>query len=176
MENLDKLLMGDHAVTLDEAGRIAIPRNLRTTLEQDKVVLTRGADPCLWLYTAESWMERRKEITNNTDPDSAHGRDILRRFIGNAHPIDIDKQGRVLIPPTLREFAGLAKDCMVIGQINYIEIWDKERYAAYECSQEKYDEISETFAREKESKNAGNNPHSGTAGRDHTVSGAEGQG
>jgi MraZ protein len=173
--NLEKLLMGRQEVILDEAGRIAIPRNLRNTIEQGKVVLTRGVDPCLLLYTAEEWMERLEEIANNTDPDTARGRDILRRNIGNAHPLEIDKQGRILVPQILREFAGLSRECMVVGQLWYIEIWDKERYEACECSQEEYYERSEVFAKEKEFKNAGNRSHAGIIGGDNTVSLSEGQ-
>ncbi|MDR0290099.1 MAG: division/cell wall cluster transcriptional repressor MraZ [Treponema sp.] len=176
MVDLNMIIMGDHDATLDEAGRIAIPRDLRNSLEQGKVVLTRGADPCLWLYTAEKWMERMQEIVKNTDPDTALGREVLRRNIGYAHSIDVDKQGRILIPPTLREFAGLSKECTVVGQLRYIEIWDKERRAAHECSQDAYLEFSEKFAREKELKNAGNSPHAGIAGGDNAVSRSAGQG
>jgi MraZ protein len=176
MENLDRSLSGEYEVTLDEAGRIAIPRHLRLILEKDQVVLTKGADPCLWLYTADDWKGRLKTIVDTTDPDSARGRDIRRRYIGPAHPLDMDKQGRVLIAPPLREFAGLSRDCMVVGQHSYIEIWDKERYKAYECSQEKYEERSEAFAREKkELKDDGNSSHSGFAGGSDTISGSKGQ-
>jgi MraZ protein len=175
MENLSMILMGDYDVTLDEAGRIAIPRDLRNIVEQGKVVLTRGADPCIWLYTAEKWMERIQEIVKNTDSDTELGREVLRRNIGYARSLDIDKQGRILIPPTLRDFAGLSKDCVVIGQHRYIEIWDKERRAKHECSQDKYLELSEKFAREKELKNAGNSSHAGIIGGDNTVSRSEGQ-
>jgi MraZ protein len=175
VENLDNLLMGDYDVTLDEAGRIAIPRNLRNTLEKGKVVLTKGADPCLWLYTAEEWVERTKDIKNNADSDTPQGRQMRRHNIGNAHLVDIDKQGRVLIPPTLRKFAGLVKDCVVMGQIDYLEIWEKERYAPYECTKEEYNEVSEAFAREKGQKNAGNSSHSGITGRDNSVSRSEGR-
>jgi len=173
---LDRSLSGEYEVTLDEAGRIAIPRYLRTILEKDRVVLTKGADPCLWLYSAEDWKERLKTIVDNTDPDSAYDRDIRRRFIGPAHPLDMDKQGRVLIAPPLREFAGLSRECIVVGQHSYIEIWDKERYKTYECSQEKYEERSEAFAKEKKGlRNGGNSAHAGIAGGSGAISRSEGQ-
>lgn len=172
---MDKSLSGEHEVTLDESGRIAVPRSLRAILEKEQVVLTKGADPCLWLYTVEEWKQRLKTIVDTTDPDSAHGRDIRRRFIGPAHQLEMDKQGRVLIAPPLREFAGLIKDCMVVGQHSYIEVWDKERYKSYECSQDRYNGVSESFVKEKELKNAGNSPYSGTAGGNNTISRAEGK-
>jgi MraZ protein len=172
--SMDKYPSGEYEVTLDEAGRIAIPRYLRLILEKDHVVLTKGADPCLWLYTAEAWKERLKTIVDTTDPDSARGRDIRRRYIGPAHPLDMDKQGRILIAPPLREFAGLSRECMVVGQHNYIEIWDKERYKAYECSQAKYEERSETFAKEKkELSNNGNSTHAGIVGGSGAISRSE---
>jgi len=173
---LDKSLSGEYDVILDEAGRIAIPRYLRAMLEKDRVVLTKGADPCLWLYAAEDWKERLKTIVDTTDPDSERGRDIRRRYIGPAHPLDMDKQGRILIAPPLREFAGLSRECVVVGQHSYIEIWDKERYKAYECGQNEYKERSEAFATEKkELKNAGSSAHSGITGGSDAVSRSEGQ-
>ena len=177
MENLDRSLSGDYEVTLDEAGRIAIPRYLRTILEKDQVVLTRGPNHCLWLYTAEDWKERLKTIVRIADPDTALGRDIRRQYIGSAHPLDMDKQGRILVPPSLREYAGLSRDCMVVGNHDYIEIWDKEQHKAYECGKDGFEEKSEAFAKEKERKglNAGNNAHSGAAGTGSALPGAEGR-
>jgi MraZ protein len=165
------LLTGEYEVTLDEAGRIAIPRYLRNILDKDQVVLTRGADSCLWLYTVEYWMNRVETLIGSADPDTELGREVRRRY-GPAHPLDLDKQGRVLIAPSLREFAGLSKDCIVLGQFDYIEVWDKERYRAHECSQEKYLEVSEAFARVK---GDGNSSRAGAAGGDIAVSRAEGQ-
>jgi MraZ protein len=178
MIDLDKSFFGDHEVTLDEAGRIAIPRSFRNKLEKGQAVLTRGVDPCIWLYAVEDWEQRVKEIAGATDPDAAESRYIRRRNFGFTHPVDIDKQGRVLIPPRLREFAGLSKDCMVVGQYDYVEIWDKERFETSACGQEEYYQVAENFASKKEGRelqNVENSSHSGIAGGDHTVSGAAGQ-
>ncbi|MDR0495164.1 MAG: hypothetical protein LBG95_06020 [Treponema sp.] len=177
---LDKSLMGDYDVVLDEAGRVAIPRELRAIIGESKVVLTRGPDPCLWLFTAEKWEERLVNIAAEADPDSAEGRDIRRRNL-RAFQLELDRQGRVLINPRLRKFAGLSKDCMIVGQHEYVEIWDVERWEANECSQEKYHERSERFSqakkeKEKELRNAGKSAYSGVTGRNDTVSGSEGQG
>ena len=174
---MKKFLTGIYEVTLDEAGRIAIPRYLRTILEKNEVVLTKGADPCIWLYTAEEWDVRAEAIMERTDSDSEDDRDIRRYYIGHAHPLDMDKQGRILVPSILREHADLSKDCIVLGLYDYIEIWDKERYKAYECSQEEFRKKSEEFARmKKEGKNAGNNARSGVTGGSDTLPRSEGQG
>ena len=174
---MKKFLTGIYEVALDEAGRIAVPRYLRTILGKNGVVLTKGADPCIWLYTAEDWEERVEVVLAKTDYDTEDDRDIRRHYLGYAHPLDMDKQGRVLVPSILREYAGLSKECFVLGQHDYIEIWDKERYKAYECSQEEFRKKSEAFARmKKEGKNAGNSAHSGVTGRSDTLPRSEGQG
>ena len=180
---LEKSLMGDYNVLLDEAGRVAIPRELRAIIGESDIVLTRGPDPCLWLFTIEKWEERLKSIAEEADPDSAEGRDIRRRNL-RAFKLGLDKQGRVLINPQLRQFAGLSKECMVVGQHDYVEIWDMERWEANECGQDKYYERSERFAqakKEKELRNVGysaryeSSAYSGSPGGNAAVSRSEGR-
>ena len=176
MGNLDKLLTGDSNVVLDEAYRIAVPRQMRSVLEKNIVVLTRGgAYPCIRLYTYENFEKRIDDILQ-IDPDSADGVEVRRRNI--VHLCELDKQGRIVIPEKLRSYAGLSRDCFVHGLYDYAEIWDKDRYIEYECSEEQYQEISERFAsgkKKKEFSNDGNSAHSGSAGGNNNVSGAEGQ-
>jgi len=177
--SLEKSFFGRHDVTLDEAGRLAIPRVFRDKLHHGQVYLTKGVDACIRLYTVEKWAERVEEIVRTEDPDDIEGSETWLHYFANAAPVDIDKQGRVLIPEDLREFAGLSKDCKVVGMYRYIDIWDKERFIAKdkEISQEdKSKQRSANFAkRKREEKNAGNSSHSGVAGGDHTVSRAEGK-
>ena len=180
MGSLDRAFTGGHDALLDEAYRIAIPRNLRTILdvrtsqEKNKIVLTKGPDPCIRLFAFDDF-EKRMEHILMADPDTADGREIRRRNI--AHLCELDKQGRILIPAELRTHAELSKDCKVVGMFDYIEIWDKDRHLSRECSEEKYQEISERFAiLKKEANNAGNSAYPGAAGRDPAVSGAEGHG
>jgi MraZ protein len=164
MENTNLLFHGEYDVTLDDAGRIAVPRNIRIALDKE-VVLTKGVEPCLWLYAPDKWEKRLNAIIAKAKPDTADGRKIRRRYV--AHYLELDKQGRILIPPTLREHAGLLKDCVVLGQYDYAEIWDKERCKAHDCSEEEYQEISEKFVKmkkEKESSDAGNIAHPGSSG------------
>jgi MraZ protein len=125
------MLSGEYSVTLDETGRIVFPRKLRDILDTGKVKVTKGADSCLWLFTLEQWGVFEKTIYSTTDQFSARGRRQRQHFIGGMQPVDIDSHGRILIPPTLRDHAGLSKECIVFGQVDYIEIWDKERYKAY---------------------------------------------
>jgi MraZ protein len=175
------MLSGEYSVTLDDTGRIALPRKLRDFLSAGKIMLTKGADSCLWMFTLEQWELFEKTIYSTTDQFSARGRRNRQQFIGPKQELDIDRQGRILIPPTLRDHAGLCKECIVLGQVDYIEIWDDERYKAYlRTSEEDFkaglEEIGAVIKRERESGGVGNNAYSGAAGGDHTVSRSEGQG
>jgi len=171
---MDRILSGQFEVTIDDTGRINLPRRLRF-LENDKVIITKGADPCLWMYIAEDWKDELKKIVELTNPYSAQDRDIRRRFIGPAHETEVDKQGRILISSHLREFAGLSKDCLIVGLYNYIEIWEPNKYKAYQVSEDEIIKRTEDFSgRMKGSiEDVRNNAYSGFAGRDNPVFGAE---
>ena len=174
------MLCGEYSVTLDDTCRISLPRRLRDVLDTNKIILTKGEDRCLWLFTVEHWKEKEITIINATNPFSAQGRYITRHFIGPSQELDIDKQGRILIPPALRDFAGLSRDCVVLGQYDYIEIWAEDRYKAYlEVSEEDFRAASEDLGarimKERELGNYGNSSRSGFAGTDYSVSRPEGQ-
>jgi MraZ protein len=87
-----------------------------------------------------------KNIVESTNRYSAHDRDILRRFIGPAQELEIDKQGRILIPSHLRDFAGLSKDCLIVGLYDYIEIWEPSRYKTYQLSDDEMKNRTEEFS------------------------------
>ena len=178
-DNWEIMLSGEYSVTLDDTGRIALPRNLRDELEKGQVVLTKGADDCLWLYPAEEWEEQKRIIIERTNRYSKQGRILMQHFIGPEKYFDMDKQGRIVIPPTLRDHAGLAKDCIILGQINYIELWAEDRYRAH--LQSSVDDfkagLEELGATIKERGDvAGNSSYAGTADRNHGVPRSEGQG
>jgi len=176
------MLSGEYSVTLDDTGRIALPRDLRDELEKGQVVLTKGPDSCLWLYPAEQWKEQERLILRNTNRYSPEGREIMRNFIGPQKYLDMDRQGRILIPPTLRDHAGLSKDknCIILGQYDYIELWTEDRYRTH--MESNVDVLNAGLEKlgaridERDGDDAGNNAHSGTAGGNHTVSCSEGQG
>ena len=181
MVEIGKRFSGEFDVTLDEAGRINLPRHLRDTLKEDKVVITKGADPCIWLYTVERWMEEENRIVRATNPYSVQGRKLRRHYIGPSLEIDIDKQGRILIPPALRDFAGLSRECKIVGQHDYVEIWDGERYKALQFCDDELQFASEEMGgriqveEEKELDDGGKSPHSGAAGGDSAISRSEKQ-
>ena len=172
------MLTGEFSVTLDDMGRISLPKRMRDALGENNLVLKRGDDGCIWLFTAEEWKKMEDDIVMTTNIHISKDVAIRRRYATS--DVEIDKQGRILIPPTFRKHAGLFKECIVLGQFEYIEIWAEDRYEAYlEASEEEYRAASEELgARKKKEGNFGgyeNNPHSGSAGGDNTVSRAEGQ-
>ena len=125
-------MTGEYFASLDEKSRIILPVGIRKDFDSTYVVLTRGQDKCLWLYRKQKWEEKfAKEIQENTDPFSKADRRVLRKFLGTSHNVEMDKAGRMNVPEPLREYAGLTKDCVILGMLEYIEIWDKERYTKY---------------------------------------------
>ena len=103
-----ELLTGEYRNTLDEKGRILFPAKLRNELfgesEKNILIVTQSFDRCLWL---------------------------LRSLIAPAQEVELDKAGRLSIPQSLREYAGLSKDCIILGINRYMELWDSESYKSY---------------------------------------------
>ena len=132
------MLMGEFQHNLDAKGRLFMPVKLREALGT-KFVLTKGLDGCLFVYDLEQW--RLLEAKLNSLPMTRKGaRDFNRFFF-------CDKQGRVLLPVNLREFAGLDKNAVIVGVGNRAEIWDAERWNAYnEENAEDVGELAEQLA------------------------------
>jgi MraZ protein len=176
-----KGLSGEDKVTLDNTGRISLPRSLRDILEKDKVWLSKGSGDCLWLYTPGQWEEMEETILDETNPFDPEDGALRRHFIGSAHPLDIDKQGRIPIKPELREWAGLTKECKVLGQSDHIEIWAADRYKEYEVTNKEEvltgsKKLGARIMKKRKLRNDGVRSYTGSAGRDNSVSGAEGRG
>lgn len=105
-----------------------IPAKLRAELEGQRLVLTRGVESCLWLFQEEQWRSLAEQLTQSTSLFQKRARILKRRIIAPAQEVEFDKAGRINIPPTLREYAELAKDTVILGLENYIEIWSEAAY------------------------------------------------
>ncbi len=127
---MDKLT-GEYRNTLDEKGRIMFPSKLRNELSENVLMVTQGIDGCLWLYTPDEWKNFSEKLMQNASPFSPNSRLVLRHLIAPAQEIEFDKAGRISIPQSLREFAGLTRDCVILGINKYIELWDSEKYQSY---------------------------------------------
>ena len=120
------MLMGEYNHTIDAKGRLIIPAKFRETLGEE-FILTRGLDGCLSIYPMDEWksFEEKLKALPLTDKNA---RAFLRFFVAGATSCELDRQGRILVPSTLREFAGLEKEVVLTGSLTRIEIWSKEKW------------------------------------------------
>jgi MraZ protein len=123
------MLMGEYNHTLDNKGRVIVPARLREELG-DNFIITRGLDNCLFLYPMEEWLALENKL-KGLPFTKAEARAFTRMFFSGASELEIDKQGRVLIPPVLREHAGLKKELIFLGVSSRAEIWSKENWEEY---------------------------------------------
>ena len=128
------MFFGTYTPKLDDKGRLFLPAKFRDELAEGLVV-TRGQERCLYVWSMAEFgklTERLREVpvTNKA------GRDYVRMFFAGASDEKPDKQGRVTIPPMLRDYASLSRDCIVIGAMNRIEIWDAASWQSYSDQQE----------------------------------------
>lgn len=126
-----ELLTGEFKNTLDDKGRVSLPARLRSELPGTVLVLTQGVDRCLWLFPPEQWKILSRKLMEATSPFQARSRLVQRRIIAPAQEVEIDKAGRIPIPQSLREFAALSRDCVILGIDKYIELWDADQYRGY---------------------------------------------
>lgn len=120
------MFMGEYNHTIDTKGRLIIPSKFRESLGEEFVV-TKGLDGCLFVYGNEEWSKFEEKLT--TLPlTSTDARKFVRFFLAGAASVELDKQGRILLPANLRTHANLEKDTVLIGVASRIEIWSKERW------------------------------------------------
>lgn len=120
-------MKGEYQHTLDTKGRLFIPAKLREELGEHAVI-TRGLDGCLYLYSQEEWSKLEQTIRQLPMTKS---RMMQRYLLASAADVDVDKQGRIVVPPVLRERAGLQKNVTIIGVLSHAEIWDTDLWNAY---------------------------------------------
>lgn len=125
-------LMGTYHHNIDAKGRMSFPTKLRDLLGGEFYVTKSINQKCLTIYSKSEWEKLANKIAEL--PDSMGGLDIKRWLFSGAGELVPDKQGRVLIPSDLREFAGLKKDVVVIGLDDKAEIWDKELWDAHQSN------------------------------------------
>lgn len=121
------MFMGEYNHSIDEKGRLIIPSRFRELLGEE-FILTKGLDGCLSIFPQEEW-EPFVEKLRSLPLASKDARTFSRFFVSGACICNLDKQGRILVPPTLREFAGLQKDVVLAGNLNRIEVWSKEAWS-----------------------------------------------
>lgn len=125
-----KLFLGEYDHTLDDRGRITLPRKIRAELDEREVVLSRGFDTCIFGFDRNSW-EREAEKQLGVSVTDGKGRELRRYFFAAAEKTEIDKLGRILLPALLKEYAGITSDVVVLGAGDHFEIWDRIRWDEY---------------------------------------------
>lgn len=123
------MFIGEYLHNLDEKGRLAVPKKFRPDLAKGAVV-TRGLDNCLFLYTKIEWKKLADKLA--TLPFSqANTRAFARLMLAGAMDVEVDKQGRMVLPEYLRGFAGLKKNVVVAGLYSRLELWDQGKWEEY---------------------------------------------
>lgn len=139
------MFIGEYQHTIDEKGRMAIPAKMRGKL-LDGAVVTRGLDNCLFVYTKEEWQKLADKLAA-LPLTSANSRAFSRLMLAGAMDVEFDKQGRILLPAYLRDFASLKNKAVVAGLYNRIEIWNESAWKAYKEGTEKNtEEITKNLA------------------------------
>lgn len=128
------MFLGRFSHNLDAKGRLAIPAKFRGALA-DGLVVTRGIDRCLSVYPLTAWQVLAERISalSISDPDA---RQFKRMVFAEAMDEELDAQGRIVVPPELRRYAGIEREAIVVGMNTYVEIWDPARWSALSATVE----------------------------------------
>ncbi len=136
------MFIGEFTHNLDVKGRVAIPVKFRDKVSSGAII-TRGLDHCLFVFTNKEWETLAQKLIA-LPLAQANSRAFVRLMLAGAMDVELDKQGRILIPDYLREYAGLKKETVVAGIYNRMEIWDVEKWKEYKTKTESSsDEIAE---------------------------------
>ena len=120
------MFMSEYNHTLDTKGRLIIPAKFRETLGEE-FVISKGMDGCLFVYAGDDWNAFEQKLTS-LPLINKEARQFARFFLAGAATVEVDKQGRILLPANLREYAGIDKEVVSVGVFSRVEIWSKERY------------------------------------------------
>ncbi len=120
------MFMSEYNHSIDAKGRVIVPAKFREALG-DEFVVTKGLDGCLFVFPNDEWKAFEEKL-KSLPMSNKDARQFVRFFLAGAATVEVDKQGRILLPNSLREFAYLEKDVVIVGVGNRVEIWDKARW------------------------------------------------
>lgn len=136
--------MGEYAQRLDDKGRLVVPSRLREDLGEHFVV-TKGLDACLFVYPAAQWEQIVAKLSA-LPATSANARAFARLFLAGAQELEADRQGRVTLPPRLREYAGIDREVVLVGLLSRLELWAADRWEAYQAKEQAtFESVAETL-------------------------------
>ncbi|MBI4090374.1 MAG: division/cell wall cluster transcriptional repressor MraZ [Candidatus Kerfeldbacteria bacterium] len=129
------MFIGEYHHAIDDKGRLALPVKFREELGRG-VVVTRGLDNCLFVYTQTEWSQLAERLSK-LPVAKANTRAFARLMLAGAMELEVDKQGRVILPDYLRKFASLKKKVVIAGLLNRLEIWDALVWQRYQAGTER---------------------------------------
>ena len=140
------MFYGEHEHTVDRKGRLIVPAKFRAAFKEysvEKLFLTRGLDGCLFLFTEEEW-RRQESKFKGISFTRGEARKFNRLYFSGAVEAEPDRQGRILVPKTLKDFAQIKQDVVFVGVSSHMEIWAKERWHEFfESSRSSFEDIAE---------------------------------
>ncbi len=128
------MFIGEYTHSIDDKGRVAIPMKFRNELERGAVV-TKGLDNCLVMYPLDEWKELAAKLAS-LPISQANTRAFSRLMLAGAMDVELDKQGRIILPDYLRHYGSIAKKVVIAGLYNRLEIWDEEVWQKYRTATE----------------------------------------
>lgn len=138
------MFLGEYQHSLDPKGRITIPSRFREGLGE-RFIATKGLDNCIFIYPLEEWKNIEAKL-HSLPFTRGDVRSFVRFFFSGAAELEIDKQGRILLPPNLRTYADVQRDVIIIGVGSRVEIWSGDKWAQYnEIAGSNYEEIAESL-------------------------------
>ena len=146
----ENTFIGEYSYTIDSKGRLNIPSRFRKSLSENDAntfVITKGLDPCIWVYPLTEWLKIENNLRNLSSVKNIN-RTFVRHTTRYASSSTYDKQGRVLLTPSLVNYANIKKEVLIIGAIGKIEIWNPEKLQEVdkqnmEIEQDAYDELAD---------------------------------
>lgn len=143
------MFFGEHEHTIDDKSRLTLPARFRDALAGG-VVLARGLERQIDVYPREGWQVTVESRLAELDPLSREARDLRRFFYAGMADSELDKQGRVLIPPALARHASLSKDVVIAGVYDHLEIWDRTAWASHlQAVEGSADDVAERLAEKR---------------------------
>lgn len=140
------MFYGEYEHTIDRKGRLIVPAKFREIFKEnlvERLFVTRGLDKCLFLFSEEEWKLQEQKFKSISFTKS-ESRKFNRLYFSGASEVMPDKQGRILIPRNLKDFAGIKREVVIVGVSNRIELWSKELWNGfYESSKESFEETAE---------------------------------
>jgi len=137
---------GEYLHTLDDKDRFVLPAKFRRRIKEHKITtffLTRGLEKCIFMLASKEWKEMEEKF-KSLSFTKKQSRFFNRLYFSGAYEVNVDSQGRILLPASLKEFAGIEKDIVIAGVSDRIEIWDRQKWQKfYQENKQKFEEIAE---------------------------------